>query len=286
MTACSPYCASLIGAPVRRNTRDGLRLWFILVLKGKNSMQQMTNGFGYLFKGFSMLTKPGIKRYVFIPLFINIILFLGFFFLALHYFSDFVTWFDHKIPHFLQWLNWILWPMFALACLFIIAYSFIIIANLIAAPFNSFLAEKVELVATGKKPNPDESTWDAIKDLPRVMKREVDKLVYYLPRAVILLVLFLIPGINIIATVLWFLFGCWVMSMQYVDYPMDLHKVSFEEMRKKMRKKPFMHLTFGCAVVIILLIPVVNFLLIPASVIGATLMYLDHERVGGTDQKD
>lgn len=234
------------------------------------------SGFGYLLKGFSMLMTPGIKRFVFIPLIINIIIFVVFFYFSAHYFSHFVVWLDHKIPNWLQWLNWIIWPMFILISLFIVAYCFIIIASIIAAPFNIFLSDKVDLIITGKKANPDESVWDAVKDIPRALKRELDKLLYYLPRAVILLILFLIPVVNIVAGVLWFIYGCWVMSIQYIDYPMDNHRIPFQTMRIAMRKKLFTCLGFGCAMVIMLMIPILNLFVIPSAVIGATLMWHDH----------
>lgn len=234
------------------------------------------SGFNYLLQGFSMLMSPGLKRFVFIPLIINTLIFAILFYFSAHYFSHFVVWLDHKIPSWLHWLNWIIWPLFIAISLFIIAYTFILVASIIASPFNVFLAEKVELIQTGKTPNPNDTIWDAIKDVPRALKREVDKILYYLPRAVILLILFLIPGINIIASVLWFIYGCWVMSIQYLDYPMDNHKIPFQEMRKAMRKKTFLSLSFGCTVVVVLMIPVLNFFVIPAAVIGATLMWQDH----------
>lgn len=240
--------------------------------------RRSSTGFGYLLLGFSMLTKPGIKRFVLIPLAINIALFAVLFFFAGHYFGDFVSWLDHKLPAWLHWLNWILWPVFVLSVLFVLAYFFVIIANIISAPFNSFLAEKVEWIETGHKPNPEDTVTDAAKDIPRVLSRELSKLKYYLPRAVVLLILFLIPGVNVVATVLWFIFGCWSMCMQYLDYPMDNHKVSLALMRKAMRQHLGLSLSFGCAVVIVLMIPVLNFLVIPAAVIGATLMWLDYRQ--------
>lgn len=243
------------------------------------------SGFAYLLRGFSMLTAPGLKRFVFIPLIINIVLFALLFYVSAHYFSHFVVWVDHKVPNWLHWLNWIIWPIFVLATIFIISYVFLIVANLIAAPFNSFLAEKVELIQTGKKPNADESVWDAVKDMPRVMGREFSKIMYYIPRFIILLILFIIPVVNIIASVLWFIFGCWVMAIQYVDYPMDIHKISFPEMRKRMRKRSLHHLSFGCGVVIVLMIPILNFLVIPAAVIGATLMWLDEQQELASTEK-
>jgi uncharacterized protein involved in cysteine biosynthesis len=72
-----------------------------------------------------------------------------------------------------------------------------------------------------------------MKDIPRIMKREWQKLAWYLPRAIVLLLLYFIPGIGqTVAPVLWFLFSAWMLAIQYCDYPFDNHKVPFKTMRE------------------------------------------------------
>ena len=56
------------------------------------------------------------------------------------------------------------------------------IANWIAAPFNGLLAEQLEARLTGATP-PDTGVLGIMKDVPRIMKREWQKLAWYLPRA-------------------------------------------------------------------------------------------------------
>ena len=41
------------------------------------------------------------------------------------------------------WLHWLLWPLFVLTVLIVVFYAFSLVANVIAAPFNSLLAERV-----------------------------------------------------------------------------------------------------------------------------------------------
>jgi hypothetical protein len=65
------------------------------------------------------------------------------------------------------------------------------------------------------------------------MKREWQKFAWYLPRAIVLLILYFMPGIGqTVAPVLWFLFSAWMLAIQYCDYPFDNHKVPFKEMRR------------------------------------------------------
>ncbi len=60
-----------------------------------------------------------------------------------------------------------------------------------------------------------------MKDIPRIMKREWQKLARYLPRAIVLLLLYFIPGVGqTVAPVLWFLFSAWMLAIQYCDYPL------------------------------------------------------------------
>jgi len=135
----------------------------------------------------------------------------------------------------------------------------------------------VQLITTGKKPRADEGFKEIIKDLPRTLKREWHKIAYYLPRAILLLILFFIPIINIIAGILWFIFGCWMMSVEYVDYPMDNHKKSFKNLHRYLHAHCWISLTFGFSVAIASMIPIVNFFVMPAAVIGGTLLYLERK---------
>ena len=237
--------------------------------------QATLSSFSYLIKGFESLGKPGIKRFVIIPLIINLIIFAVLLSFSGHYYGNLIHRMDSKLPQWLQWLNWILWPIFVIAASLFVVYTFTLIANIAGAPFNSFLSEKVELLQTGKKIDEDGTMWDAVKDVPRTLKRQMQIIGYYIPRLIILLILFLIPGINVIASFLWFIFSSWTLSMQYLDYPMDNHKISFHDMRQHMKKNRARTLAFGITVMIGTLIPIVNFVVMPAAVIGASMMYLD-----------
>ncbi|BCD84661.1 hypothetical protein PSm6_10680 [Pseudomonas solani] len=114
--------------------------------------------------------------------------------------------------------------------------------------------------------------------VPRTVGRELRKLGYFLPRAIGLLILSFIPGVNLVATPLWFLFGVWMMAVQYIDYPADNHKLGWNEMLAWLREKRWQSLGFGGSVYLALLIPFVNIVMMPAAVAGATLFWV---REGG-----
>lgn len=80
--------------------------------------------------------------------------------------------------------------------------------------------------------------------------------------------------VNIIAAPLWLLFGVWMMAIQYIDYPADNHKMSWQDMLAWLRHKRWQSLSFGAIVYLVLLIPLVNVLMMPAAVAGATLFWV------------
>ncbi|MGC8073589.1 sulfate transporter CysZ, partial [Salmonella enterica] len=99
--------------------------------------------------------------------------------------------------------------------------------------------------------------------IPRTMGREMRKLAYFLPRALVLLVLSFVPGVNLIATPLWILFGIWMMAVQYIDYPADNHKLGWNEMLAWLRSKRWACMGFGGMTYLALLIPLVNLVMMP-----------------------
>ena len=71
------------------------------------------------------------------------------------------------------------------------------------------------------------------------------------------------------------MFGAWMMSIQYVDYPMDNHGISMPMLRQTLRTRRLSSLGFGAAVMLATMIPFINFIVIPAAICGATLFWLE-----------
>ena len=153
-------------------------------------------------------------------------------------------------------------------------FTFTLVANIIAAPFNGFLAEKVEVVVRGEDTFPAFSWGELAAMVPRTFSREMRKLGYFLPRAIGLFVLSLIPVVNVVAAPLWLIFGVWMMAIQYIDYPADNNKMSWQDMLAWLRQKRWQSLGFGGITYLALMIPGVNVLMMPAAVAGATLFWV------------
>ncbi|NWN90124.1 sulfate transporter CysZ [Marinobacter adhaerens] len=233
-------------------------------------------GLGYLGEGFRLIRQPGLRLFVLIPLVINIFLFgLLFYFLG-ELFSALIAAAMGWLPDWawLQSLDWLFWILYGAVILLMLAYGFVIVANLIGSPFYGYLAELTEKHLTGEEVSPDDNWTAIIKDIPRALAREVHKIVYYLPRAAGLFVIGMIPVVNLVAVVLWFLFNSWMMALQYVDYPADNHKVSFKALHHLLADTRLSALGFGLPVALAAMVPVLNLFVVPAAVCGGTAYWV------------
>jgi CysZ protein len=180
--------------------------------------------------------------------------------------NDFVN----SLSGWWQWLEWLLWPLFVLVTLTVVFFTFSIIANLIGAPFNGFLAEAVELHLLGG-PASDQGSTRIFQEIIKALRSESAKFIYFLSRAIPLLILMLVPGLQI----LWVLFGAWMLALEYMDYPMGNHGYTFSDERDLLKKRRLLVLGFGSGAMLMTLIPFVNFIVMPVAVAGATSLWVN-----------
>jgi CysZ protein len=232
----------------------------------------IARGAGYLTRGAKMLKHPSLRAFVIVPLLINILIFGSLITLGFGYISDLMDSMLDSIPGWLSFIQWILWPLIVITVSLISGYLFTSVALIIASPFNALLAEKAEELVTGKPVDSLEGLGAALASVPRSIVRELLKLLYYIPMALLVLVLSFIPGVGAVA---WLLLGAWMMSIQFVDYPMDNHQLSFAEVKNACRSRRLSSLGFGAITAVCTGIPVVNFFVVPAAVVGATLLWCE-----------
>jgi CysZ protein len=232
-------------------------------------------GAGYLAQGARMLSHPSLRLFVIIPLLVNILIFGSLIGFGLSYLIDLIDGWMAAVPDWLDFIEWILWPLIGLTISLVTGYLFTAVALVIASPFNALLAEKAEELITGRPVESLEGLGAALLAVPRGIVRELTKLLYYVPMAVFVLVASFIPGINALAPVLWVLLGAWMMSIQFVDYPMDNHQMSFADVKEAVRSRRLSSMGFGGMVALCTGIPVVNFFVVPAAVVGATLLWCE-----------
>lgn len=223
----------------------------------------------YFLDGARLVINPGFRRFILIPLLVNLIIFILITVVLIYAFQDVFTWIVAWTPSWLHWLTWILWPLIGFIFLILYGYSFNIITNIIAAPFFGILAGKIEAHLTGIDP-PDEP-WGQL--IPRTVKRELTKFWYFISRGflifLLIVIVFFIPGVNLAGVVIGTLWGCWCMAIQYMDYPADNHQIRFRSLRRKLNQQPLTSYSYGGLILVSSMVPVLNIVITPIAVAGA-----------------
>jgi len=230
-------------------------------------------GAGYLLRGFALMLRPRVRRFVIAPLALNSALFAA----AIYYgAAEFSALLDRLLPGWLEWLEWLLWPLFVVVAALVVFYGFSIVGNLVCAPLNGFLAEAVERELTGRAPDEGRLAWREIaREGGRALGAELRKLGYALRWATPLAVLSFVPVLQLAAPPLWLLFSAWMLCLQYADYPMGNHGLDFAAQRRLLARCRLTSLGFGAAASVVLVVPLLNFMVIPASVAGATALWVE-----------
>ena len=241
----------------------------------------------YFATGWQLVRKPGLRRFVLVPLLVNFMVFglLGWWAISwtthwLDSLAVFTLGSDWWIVRALQTvLHWLV----GLVLLFSLAYVFTLVANLVGAPFNGLLSERVEAHLLGDISLPAPSFMSLIRSIPRLIASEVSKLVYLVIIIVPLLLLQFVPLINLVAPFLLFLFGAWMFALEYMDYPLGNHGAHFKDVRRSLRKRRGAAFGFGSVVALLSTVPIINLLVMPVAVAGATALYVDyfrHDEIG------
>jgi CysZ protein len=250
-------------------------------MNNNNKPPLADGGAGYFIKGFELIRTPGIRRFVFVPLAVNLILFSYAFYYMFLQLESYMLTLDDWLGESFSWLSNFIWPLAVLFVLIVFSFIFSSVANWLAAPFNGLLSEKVEALLTNQPLN-NAGAFDVVKDIPRTLSRELTKLAYYLPRALVFFLLYwLLP---VIGQVLWFLFLAWMMAVQYKDYPFDNHKINFNRMRQALKQRQGLSYSFGITTAVFSMIPIVNLVVMPVAICGATALWVDHYRDGFVDR--
>lgn len=245
-------------------------------------MSQINDTTRFLQRGFQLTLKKSMRPWVIVPMIFNIVLFSLLYWLGIHYInswfselangwqlSGFFSFLNSAIPYLIGALKLLLWVL-----LFVVFASvFTLAVQLVASPFLGFLAEKVNH-ETSPQPLPEESLLATTK---RTLLRETAKLWAWLWRAVlvlfVVLILYLIPGLNMLAPVIWFLFCGWMMALQYIDYGADCRQTSLKHLNQAMHGKRWLVLGFGCIMLGLTMLPLINLFIMPVGVVTGTLIW-------------
>ena len=231
-------------------------------------------------RGFRLIRQPGIRVYAVMPLIINSVLFASLIWFGYDQFSPMVDKMMSNVPAILGFLRGIIWLIITIFTAIFVFFTFTPIANIVAAPFNALLSEKIETRLSGKSINSNSSF---IKMVRTSVLSQLRKLVYILFWSAVLLLISLIPLINFAAPFLWVIFGSWMLSLEYLDYPMGNHELDFKQEKQILAARKGLALGYGSSVMVLTSIPLLNFIVMPVAVAGATVLWV--EQLEGESQR-
>ena len=251
------------------------------------ALADFARGAGYVPRGFRRLLEPGLRSYVWLPLLINVVVFTALFWGGTEAFGSLLDWllpapsevsgegwWAATKAFLLEAARWLLWPLFLLAAAVVMFYTFTAVANLLASPFNGMLAARVEERAGGRLP-PGAAAGGMVVEVAGALRDELRKMLHFALLALPLVVLSLVPVLNVAAPLLWLLYGAWVLALEYMDYPLGNHGVTFPEQRRQLRRRRLLFLGFGAGVLAMTLVPGLNLLAMPTAVIAAAMLHAE-----------
>ena len=227
---------------------------------------RLTPLFAFLapFRGLSRVFEPGLRGLVIGPLIINIVVVIG---LAMAAGFGFEALLAAWLPSGWDWLAWLLWPLFALALLVAFGVSAVALAAIIASPFSGPLAYRT---ACGLGHEPRQPARSFLGEMSHASVTALRKTGYYALLFIPVLLITVIPGLNLLAGLAWFVFGSWVLAVEFMEAPLANDGLDFADVRRTLRTHRLETLGFGAGTTLLAMVPVVNLLLVPAAVIGAT----------------
>lgn len=210
------------------------------------------------------------------PLLVNVVLF-SFFFLAFNWLAYEVS--TRVFEESTQAWYWAALSMILGLALFavsiiVVMFGFVIVGLIIAAPFNDMLAAAVEEKLTGRALEAPMSLWGLIK---LTVKNEAKKAAVILSVQLALILINILPGIGqVVFVVASPVFMALVLAFEFTSYTLDRRGFSFGEKRGYIFSIPGLSIGFGLAVGLTLVIPALNFLLLPLSVAGGTMLVVEN----------
>lgn len=211
-----------------------------------------------------------LVRYTWIPALIALVIIVSGLNLAFGYLTDLSDYVVALLPGWLDFLGLLLTPLLYLVGLLIGAWLLSLLAVVVASPFLGDLSIEVERLRYPDAPAHPPSLW---RGVVISFKREARKFGYHLPRLIGVFVVTLIPVVNVLSPVIWFLFGAWTMAVHFADYPAENRGLKFADTIAHLHRNRATALGFGACATLALAIPLLNFLLIPVAVAGGTLLW-------------
>jgi CysZ protein len=248
-------------------------------------------GFQLAFQGVSCLGRHRVLwKWALFPTIVNIIVFAVAFALFLAFYPDLYalatgflyldapqTWYAWLWVAPLRLLAWFIGLLLLVTALVVLYFACLILGTMLAAPFLDILAQRAEALITGRTLQGQTTLHDAVRNIGVSIIEELRKLGFFLAVQITLLLLGLLPVLTPFTVLTATLFTILFLPLEYAGFAMDHRQLRFRQRRALIWQHRWLMLGFGTAAFLTLLIPLLNFICLPALVVGGTLLILDTE---------
>lgn len=243
-----------------------------------NPLSQFSLGFFYPFRSAKwLLSAPTLWRFVIIPFCINLVVFSAAVYFGFDFFSDRVI---QQIPQGDGWywaiLYYVVWVIAMLLTAVLVFFTFTVVGNLIASPFNELLSERAEEMLSGAALSQPFSLQVFLADTRRTITMEFRKIALFVLAMVLILPLNLLPGFGtLLYTMLAVGLTIFFLVVEYLGIVLSRQRFSFSQQRQFIFSRLFLMAGFGTGVLVLLAVPLLQFLCIPVAVVAATKLWCD-----------
>lgn len=226
------------------------------------SQHALLSGPACLIQGYRLLARPRLRRFLLLPLLGNLLLF-GLATLLTWWLIDLAV--ASWVPIGWDWLSWVLLPLAFAALVLVFLLGFTLLANLLLGPFLGSLAAAVrEEMGWPPTAAPVLGWWASTR-------MELRRLLYVLLCLTGVFLLGWVPVLQLLAPPLGVAVSAWLLAVEFTAHPLGLRAAALGDQLRILRGHRVSALGFGLAALGLLLVPMLNLLLVPAAVVGATL---------------
>jgi CysZ protein len=248
-------------------------------------MSRFVSGLIVPLRGLSYLAShPTLAPLAALPALVNLVVWAGIVALILGRAGRLV---DALVPAS-GWAHYLLYvPALVLAYLVVLVVAAVLVhffGSLVAAPFNDLLSARVERLE-GRQVDEEGGVLRALARFGGSLIDELKKWGLYVVCLVALAPLLLVPIAGQLAwPVASSLVTFWFLAYEYLDYPFSRRGFRFADRRAFCWTHFRPMVGMGISVTVTTFVPLVCFVLMPLSVVGGTLLYLDLEPAAGATQ--
>ncbi len=256
----------------------------------RSAAGRLAQGAGYLVRGFKFpwVEHRGLLRFVAAPAIINTLLFVG---LVTALWTWGGAWAGGLVdgalaaehPSYLAPFVWLLrvfsWVFLAATTVIVGFVTIYLVGGVVAAPFNDVLSEHVEALRLGT-PAPPFSLRTLLSDAAFSIGQELRRMLVLLLLYALALPLHFIP---VIGTLLWGWIGLLILAMDMIDIPLARNRFTVRDRLRVVRANVLVCTGFGAACAALLWAPLLQFVCLPAAVVGGTLLYADLREAADAD---